>query len=172
MRVAKVVGRLVPGLPGQKLSSASISRDPAVVKAYDVRPETREQAESLGAQFVTLKTQIDATGASGRAESAGPPNEVAGMPESSAIWPDAADIGPEHRRIRRRSRQLGRAQRWRRLQHPADVEDDHRVRQCAHGDEVHPGLGDLTDCVESNTTGSFNPRTLVDQTHRFGHLRN
>ena len=26
----------------------------AVVKAYDVRPETREQAQSLGAQFVTL----------------------------------------------------------------------------------------------------------------------
>ncbi|HEY2888534.1 MAG TPA: Re/Si-specific NAD(P)(+) transhydrogenase subunit alpha [Candidatus Limnocylindrales bacterium] len=39
----------------------------AVVKAYDVRPETREQAESLGAQFVTLKTQIDATGAGGYA---------------------------------------------------------------------------------------------------------
>ncbi|MBA3875934.1 MAG: NAD(P)(+) transhydrogenase (Re/Si-specific) subunit alpha [Anaerolinea sp.] len=38
-----------------------------VVKAYDVRPETREQAESLGAQFVTLKTQIDATGAGGYA---------------------------------------------------------------------------------------------------------
>ena len=35
----------------------------AVVKAYDVRPETREQAESLGAQFVKLKTTIDATGA-------------------------------------------------------------------------------------------------------------
>jgi hypothetical protein len=34
------------------------------------------------------------------------------MPESSAIWPDAAETGPEHRRIRRRSRQLGRAQRW------------------------------------------------------------
>ena len=33
----------------------------AVVKAYDVRPETREQAESLGAQFVKLKTTIDAT---------------------------------------------------------------------------------------------------------------
>ena len=28
----------------------------AVVKAYDVRPETREQAERLGAQFVKLKT--------------------------------------------------------------------------------------------------------------------
>jgi len=39
----------------------------AVVKAYDVRPETREQAESLGAGFVTLKTQIDATGAGGYA---------------------------------------------------------------------------------------------------------
>src|SRR3954447_26670658 len=39
----------------------------AVVRAYDVRPETREQAESLGAQFVKLKTQIDATGAGGYA---------------------------------------------------------------------------------------------------------
>jgi len=39
----------------------------AVVKAYDVRPETKEQAESLGAQFVTLKTTIDATGAGGYA---------------------------------------------------------------------------------------------------------
>jgi NAD(P) transhydrogenase subunit alpha len=39
----------------------------AVVKAYDVRPETREQAESLGAQFVTLKTAIDATGTGGYA---------------------------------------------------------------------------------------------------------
>jgi NAD(P) transhydrogenase subunit alpha len=39
----------------------------AVVRAYDVRPETREQAESLGAQFLTLKTQIDATGAGGYA---------------------------------------------------------------------------------------------------------
>jgi proton-translocating NAD(P)+ transhydrogenase subunit alpha len=39
----------------------------AVVKAYDVRPETREQAESLGAQFIKLKTTIDATGAGGYA---------------------------------------------------------------------------------------------------------
>ena len=39
----------------------------AVVSAYDVRPETREQAESLGAKFVTLRTQIDATGAGGYA---------------------------------------------------------------------------------------------------------
>jgi NAD(P) transhydrogenase subunit alpha len=39
----------------------------AVVKAYDVRPETREQAESLGAQFVVLKSAIDATGSGGYA---------------------------------------------------------------------------------------------------------
>jgi NAD(P) transhydrogenase subunit alpha len=39
----------------------------AVVSAYVVRPETKEQAESLGAKFVTLKTQIDATGAGGYA---------------------------------------------------------------------------------------------------------
>jgi proton-translocating NAD(P)+ transhydrogenase subunit alpha len=39
----------------------------AIVHAYDVRPETREQAESLGARFVKLKTTIDATGAGGYA---------------------------------------------------------------------------------------------------------
>jgi H+-translocating NAD(P) transhydrogenase subunit alpha len=39
----------------------------AVVSAYDVRPETAEQAESLGAKFVRLKTAIDATGAGGYA---------------------------------------------------------------------------------------------------------
>src|SRR5262249_56995977 len=39
----------------------------AIVHAYDVRPETREQAESLGAKFVRLKTSIDATGAGGYA---------------------------------------------------------------------------------------------------------
>jgi NAD(P) transhydrogenase subunit alpha len=39
----------------------------AVVSAYDVRPETAEQAESLGARFVRLKTTIDATGSGGYA---------------------------------------------------------------------------------------------------------
>jgi len=39
----------------------------AVVSAYDVRPETAEQAESLGAKFVKLRTSIDATGAGGYA---------------------------------------------------------------------------------------------------------
>lgn len=39
----------------------------AVVKAYDVRPETKEQAQSLGAQFLTLKSVADASGSGGYA---------------------------------------------------------------------------------------------------------
>jgi len=38
MKMAKTVGKFVPSLPGQKLSSASISRDQAVVAAYDADP--------------------------------------------------------------------------------------------------------------------------------------
>jgi len=39
----------------------------AVVKAYDVRAETKEQAESLGAQFLVLKSLADASGTGGYA---------------------------------------------------------------------------------------------------------
>src|SRR5438093_13087086 len=39
----------------------------AVVKAYDVRSETREQAQSLGAQFLVLKSVADASGTGGYA---------------------------------------------------------------------------------------------------------
>jgi proton-translocating NAD(P)+ transhydrogenase subunit alpha len=46
---------------------ATARRLGALVKAYDVRPETREQAQSLGAQFLTLKSVADATGAGGYA---------------------------------------------------------------------------------------------------------
>jgi NAD(P) transhydrogenase subunit alpha len=53
----------------------------AVVKAYDVRPETREQAESLGAQFVSLKTQIDATSAGGYARELTPEERAAQQAE-------------------------------------------------------------------------------------------
>jgi alpha-beta hydrolase superfamily lysophospholipase len=38
MRLAKTVGKYVPSLPGQKLSSESVSRDPEVVAAYDADP--------------------------------------------------------------------------------------------------------------------------------------
>jgi NAD(P) transhydrogenase subunit alpha len=57
----------------------------AVVRAYDVRPETREQAESLGAQFVTLKTQIDATGAGGYARELTPEERAAQQAELNEI---------------------------------------------------------------------------------------
>ncbi len=39
----------------------------AVVKAYDVRAETKEQAQSLGAQFLVLKSVADASGTGGYA---------------------------------------------------------------------------------------------------------
>jgi NAD(P) transhydrogenase subunit alpha len=46
---------------------ATARRLGATVKAYDVRSETKEQAESLGAQFITLKSVADATGEGGYA---------------------------------------------------------------------------------------------------------
>jgi NAD(P) transhydrogenase subunit alpha len=57
----------------------------AVVRAYDVRPETREQAESLGAQFVTLKTQIDATGAGGYARELTPEERASQQAELNEV---------------------------------------------------------------------------------------
>ena len=57
----------------------------AVVKAYDVRPETREQAESLGAQFVTLQTKIDATGAGGYARELTPDERAAQQAELNEV---------------------------------------------------------------------------------------
>jgi NAD(P) transhydrogenase subunit alpha len=46
---------------------ATARRLGAVVKAYDVRKDTKEQAESLGAQFVVLKSAVDASGEGGYA---------------------------------------------------------------------------------------------------------
>ena len=46
---------------------ATARRLGAVVKAYDVRAETKEQAESLGAQFLKLESVADATGSGGYA---------------------------------------------------------------------------------------------------------
>jgi alpha-beta hydrolase superfamily lysophospholipase len=56
MRVAKVMGKILPGLPGQKLGSASISRDPAVVKAYDEDPLVFRGALSAGIGGAMLRT--------------------------------------------------------------------------------------------------------------------
>ncbi len=57
----------------------------AIVRAYDVRPETKEQAESLGAQFVTLKTAIDATGAGGYARELTPEERAAQQAELNDV---------------------------------------------------------------------------------------
>jgi NAD(P) transhydrogenase subunit alpha len=65
---AKPANFLVLGIGVAGLQAIGTARRlGAVVKAYDVRPETKEQAESLGATFVKLKTAIDATGAGGYA---------------------------------------------------------------------------------------------------------
>jgi NAD(P) transhydrogenase subunit alpha len=57
----------------------------AVVAAYDVRPETAEQAESLGAKFVRLRTSIDATGAGGYARELTPEERAAQQAELNEV---------------------------------------------------------------------------------------
>ncbi|MEO8626401.1 MAG: NAD(P) transhydrogenase subunit alpha, partial [Candidatus Limnocylindrales bacterium] len=56
---------------------ATARRLGALVKAYDVRSETKEQAESLGAQFIVLKSVADASGAGGYARELTPEEQAA-----------------------------------------------------------------------------------------------
>ena len=60
---------------------ATARRLGAVVKAYDVRSETKEQAESLGAQFIVLKSVADARGAGGYARELTPEERAAQQQE-------------------------------------------------------------------------------------------
>jgi NAD(P) transhydrogenase subunit alpha len=53
----------------------------AVVKAYDVRSETKEQAESLGATFIVLKSGVDAAGVGGYARALTPEEQKAQQDE-------------------------------------------------------------------------------------------
>jgi NAD(P) transhydrogenase subunit alpha len=65
---AKPANLLVLGIGVAGLQAiATARRLGALVKAYDVRPETKEQAESLGAQFLKLVSVADATGSGGYA---------------------------------------------------------------------------------------------------------
>jgi NAD(P) transhydrogenase subunit alpha len=53
----------------------------AVVKAYDVRSETKEQAQSLGAQFLVLRSVADASGEGGYARQLTPEEQAAQQQE-------------------------------------------------------------------------------------------
>jgi len=83
---AKPANLLVLGIGVAGLQAIGTARRlGAVVKAFDVRPETKEQAESLGAQFVTLKTAIDATGAGGYARALTPEEQAAQQAELNGV---------------------------------------------------------------------------------------
>ena len=89
---AKPANVLILGLGVAGLQAiATARRLGAVVKAYDVRPETREQAESLGAQFVTLKSVADARGEGGYARALTPEEQAAQQNELNAVVA-AADV--------------------------------------------------------------------------------
>ena len=60
---------------------ATARRLGAIVKAYDVRAETKEQAESLGAQFIVLKSVSDASGTGGYARQLTPEEQAAQQEE-------------------------------------------------------------------------------------------
>ena len=65
---AKPANVLILGIGVAGLQAiATARRLGAVVRAYDVRSETKEQAESLGATFLVLKSVADATGSGGYA---------------------------------------------------------------------------------------------------------
>ena len=83
---AKPANVLVLGIGVAGLQAIGTARRlGAVVSAYDVRPETAEQAESLGARFVRLKTTIDATGSGGYARELTPEERAAQQAELNDI---------------------------------------------------------------------------------------
>ena len=83
---AKPANVLVLGIGVAGLQAIGTARRlGAVVSAYDVRPETAEQAESLGAKFVRLKTAIDATGAGGYARALMPEEQAAQQAELNEV---------------------------------------------------------------------------------------
>jgi NAD(P) transhydrogenase subunit alpha len=83
---AKPANVLVLGVGVAGLQAiATARRLGAQVKAYDVRTETREQAESLGAQFITLRSAIDGAGQGGYARALTPAEQAAQQDELNDI---------------------------------------------------------------------------------------
>ncbi|MHB8958265.1 MAG: Re/Si-specific NAD(P)(+) transhydrogenase subunit alpha [Candidatus Limnocylindrales bacterium] len=83
---AKPANVLVLGIGVAGLQAIGTARRlGAVVSAYDVRPETAEQALSLGAKFVKLKTAIDATGSGGYARALTPEEQAAQQAELNEV---------------------------------------------------------------------------------------
>jgi H+-translocating NAD(P) transhydrogenase subunit alpha len=83
---AKPANVLVLGVGVAGLQAiATARRLGAQVKAYDVRRDTKEQAESLGAQFITLKSAIEATGQGGYARALTPDEQAAQQAELNGI---------------------------------------------------------------------------------------
>jgi H+-translocating NAD(P) transhydrogenase subunit alpha len=79
---AKPANLLVLGIGVAGLQAIGTARRlGAVVKAYDVRAETKEQAESLGATFVVLKSVADASGEGGYARQLTPEEQAAQQAE-------------------------------------------------------------------------------------------
>jgi NAD(P) transhydrogenase subunit alpha len=79
---AKPANLLVLGIGVAGLQAIGTARRlGAVVKAYDVRSETKEQAESLGATFIVLKSISDASGEGGYARQLSPEEQAAQQTE-------------------------------------------------------------------------------------------
>ena len=83
---AKPANVLVLGVGVAGLQAiATARRLGAQVRAYDVRPETREQAESLGAQFVTLRSVADGSGEGGYARALSAEEQAAQQAELNDV---------------------------------------------------------------------------------------
>ena len=83
---AKPANVLVLGVGVAGLQAiATARRLGAMVRAYDVRRDTKEQVESLGAQFVTLNSVADATGEGGYARALTAEEQAAQQAELNGI---------------------------------------------------------------------------------------
>jgi NAD(P) transhydrogenase subunit alpha len=79
---AKPANLLILGIGVAGLQAIGTARRlGAVVKAYDVRSETKEQAESLGASFIVLTSVADASGEGGYARQLTPEEQAAQQTE-------------------------------------------------------------------------------------------